>query len=326
MKKYIYIIKNKCNNKVYIGQTNNPKQRWMQHISNSKTKNVFSLIDLAIEEIGVNNFFMEILEETENYDERERFWISRYNSTNPNGYNISIGGASIGQGVDSVVSAIRTREQLFLLMKEIKTTEKTFDVIAKEWGVSPSTISSINIGRYYYCESVKYPLRKKRISENTAALIRKELKENINLSSKEISQKYEIDLSTINEINYGRTYKSEDYTYPIRTGKVYNKLYHFVDDIIKDLSTTEIPMKDLASKYGVTRSQISSINLGRSYRKDNIHYPIRITYEQNKSKISRELEEKIISEILRGEKTCKEISKHFSVKYFVVLDIKNKLT
>ena len=46
MEKYIYIITNDINNKVYIGQSNDPKYRFNQHC---RPNNDNSLIDLAIQ-------------------------------------------------------------------------------------------------------------------------------------------------------------------------------------------------------------------------------------------------------------------------------------
>lgn len=47
-----------------------------------------SLISLAIQEYGVENFTLEILEsDIEDYDEREHYWIEKLNALAPNGYN-----------------------------------------------------------------------------------------------------------------------------------------------------------------------------------------------------------------------------------------------
>lgn len=97
MTKYgrIYIIKNKVNNKVYIGQTTvSIKLRFQNHLSAAKHNKDY-VLGKAIRKYGEENFYIELIEECleEELNEREIYWISFFNSTNNKfGYNISIGG------------------------------------------------------------------------------------------------------------------------------------------------------------------------------------------------------------------------------------------
>ena len=99
----IYKITNKVNNKSYIGQSISIQHRWYQHIHDSRPhKN--SLIHKAIKKYGIDNFSFEVLEEcpTELLNEREKYWINYYNTTDKNiGYNIRIGGENGGEVFDS---------------------------------------------------------------------------------------------------------------------------------------------------------------------------------------------------------------------------------
>ena len=92
---FIYKITNKINNKVYIGQTNRSLEiRWREHKSRAGchyTSHLYS----AMDKYGTDNFDFEKIEEvTERHlDEREKFWISYYDSSNSQkGYNLTIGG------------------------------------------------------------------------------------------------------------------------------------------------------------------------------------------------------------------------------------------
>lgn len=91
---FIYKITNSINNKVYIGKTEkeNPNDRFKQHLCDSGKiyKNIRPLYS-AIKKYGKHNFNFEILEETENASDREKFYIDFYNSYK-NGYNATIGG------------------------------------------------------------------------------------------------------------------------------------------------------------------------------------------------------------------------------------------
>lgn len=91
---YIYVITNKLNNKIYIGQTvNTVEERFNDHCRRNGTA-----IDRAIHKYGRNNFDVETICEAKNIDELnelERYYIKLANSTNPKiGYNLCDGGGN----------------------------------------------------------------------------------------------------------------------------------------------------------------------------------------------------------------------------------------
>lgn len=93
----IYLIKNLSNNKVYIGQSIDIKKRIKDHFWKARCKKDISYnsaLHSAIRKYGEDNFQCEILEicDMNSLDERERYYINKYNSISPNGYNILAGG------------------------------------------------------------------------------------------------------------------------------------------------------------------------------------------------------------------------------------------
>ena len=62
MKKDIYLIKNRINTLVYVGQAINSKERFISHCKPSSAKNNNSIIDKAIPKYGANNFWFEFIE------------------------------------------------------------------------------------------------------------------------------------------------------------------------------------------------------------------------------------------------------------------------
>lgn len=92
----IYKITCLVTNKVYIGQTKQHYlNRFIQHKSHARTGQSHHKLANAFRKYGDNNFIIEILEECDydKLDERERYWIQYYNSTDDNfGYNINLGG------------------------------------------------------------------------------------------------------------------------------------------------------------------------------------------------------------------------------------------
>lgn len=92
---YIYMHKNKINNKIYIGYTyqKKPEKRWKNGSSYKPCAHFYH----AIQKYGWDNFEHIIIEEglfTEKYaGEREDYWINYYDARNPEkGYNINAGG------------------------------------------------------------------------------------------------------------------------------------------------------------------------------------------------------------------------------------------
>lgn len=80
----IYKITNKLNGKSYIGQSIHCGKRFDEHCSGRK-----QFIDETIQLEGKNNFVFELLEECEKsqLSEREDYYIAKYNTMLPNGYN-----------------------------------------------------------------------------------------------------------------------------------------------------------------------------------------------------------------------------------------------
>lgn len=83
----IYVIKNKCNDLMYVGQcTCDIKERLKNHIYDS---NRTIPLHRAMDELGANNFYIELLDIV-NDDIRldtESYYIDKLNTLIPNGYN-----------------------------------------------------------------------------------------------------------------------------------------------------------------------------------------------------------------------------------------------
>lgn len=92
MVKALYKITNLINGKAYIGQSINPRRRFIAHISRANNDSDNSPIHSAIKKYGKDNFKFEILEWSENYNQREKELIIEHNTLSPNGYNVARGG------------------------------------------------------------------------------------------------------------------------------------------------------------------------------------------------------------------------------------------
>ena len=90
---YIYKITNDINQKIYIGKTEfSIEKRFKEHCSDAfKDRNEKRSLYAAMRKYGIENFHIELVEETDNPEERETYWIEYYGSFK-NGYNLTLGG------------------------------------------------------------------------------------------------------------------------------------------------------------------------------------------------------------------------------------------
>ena len=158
----IYKITNLKNNKVYIGQSVNIKERWRCERSRpfqKRSQEYNSPLCRAIRKYSLKNFKFEIIEECsiDELDEREVYYIDMYRSSQEEyGYNLTDGGGgSRGHGR---LTSHEVEEIKYLLQKEKISQLK----IAEKYHVSKDTVSSINTGRFRYDPKLHYPLRRRQ--------------------------------------------------------------------------------------------------------------------------------------------------------------------
>lgn len=90
----IYKITNNINNKAYIGYTTQSFEHRMKQHKNDDIQHD-TLLGRAIAKYGWDNFSCEIIEccdDKENLLELEKYYIKKFNSYKPNGYNMTLGG------------------------------------------------------------------------------------------------------------------------------------------------------------------------------------------------------------------------------------------
>lgn len=220
----IYKITNKINNKAYIGQSIQIKERWGQHKRNSfnpRTHTYEYPLSRAIRKYGLKNFTFEVLElvEKENLTTREQYWIDFYNTLDPNyGYNLEP--AEDAKRGENCNFAVLTNFQVEQIRQLIKETTITFKEIGEMYGVSGSCIEDINKGRRWADDDISYPIRKNTRSlghrgerQNTAILKEIEVleirKRYVNETIPEIYEDYKNRISYTGFKNavYGQTWK-----------------------------------------------------------------------------------------------------------------------
>jgi len=94
---YIYRIINKVTQQTYIGQTTQDLyERWRQH---KKSQSNCRYLKSALNKYGVDNFEFKLI--CIGFDDKlndlEIYYINKYNSAVPNGYNLKLGGNNGGK-------------------------------------------------------------------------------------------------------------------------------------------------------------------------------------------------------------------------------------
>ena len=225
MLKSIYKITNLKNQKIYIGQSKHPIQRFAEH----KYNNSDSLIHRAIVKHGIENFSFEIIEEDiKNYDEREKYWIKYYDCIAPNGYNLTEGGEEppVLKGYDCTFCN-HSYEDVAKIKQLLRETDLSTSEIAEMTGYNDSSaINRINTGLIWHDDNEEYPIRKmimcKSVRDERIAKVQQLLLET-NLTQKEIGKICGVGRTTVTAINNGQNGFREELTYPLRKGRHYNK-------------------------------------------------------------------------------------------------------
>ena len=157
----IYKIENKINHKVYIGQSVNITDRWRNHRSaykDTSDKAYETHLYRSMRKYGIENFNFSIIEEClpSELNERERYWISYYDSFF-NGYNLTLGG-------DGATGGSVNKEKIKGIINDLLNTTLIQRQIAEKWQISEEMVQGINTGRYWKHDR-EYPIRKQKRRE-----------------------------------------------------------------------------------------------------------------------------------------------------------------
>ena len=124
---YIYQIINDINGKIYIGKTeNNIKDRFAEHCRESKTElSAHRPLYRAMNKYGIEHFHIELIEETDEPEIREQFWIEQKGSFH-NGYNATLGGDGAKYiDYDQVICEYATLQNMSEVSKKLGICEDT---------------------------------------------------------------------------------------------------------------------------------------------------------------------------------------------------------
>lgn len=284
------------NGKSYIGLTNDLRRRMIEHLGKDLREHPELPISKAIQKYSIKN--IELIEKIEAENrakmiEQEKYWISYYDTFNnpEKGYNITPGGDGAASGIYNV-SASLNQEQLDIVINLLINSELTYEEIIDKLGITITrdVIRGINSGLHYKQSSLNYPLRKERVkkfgvnnktskfyqNENLLNEIIVALK-NPAISFNEISELYDISLSTLTLINNGKKYVQKELQYPLRPKNANQKRFFSKDEMtyIKKALESKQTMQSIATHLKCDRKVISDINQGKRQPQPDWNYPLK---------------------------------------------------
>lgn len=94
---HIYLLTNKVNGKIYVGQSKDFDQRWRHHKASVRNNKPTQIVHHAMIKYGLDNFIFEVIFSCQTQDDinwAEEYFIKYYDSRNTDkGYNITNGGS-----------------------------------------------------------------------------------------------------------------------------------------------------------------------------------------------------------------------------------------
>lgn len=153
----VYLVTNKVDGSAYVGQTSQPvRLRWGQHCSMGSGTN--TLIKQAIRSFGKQSFDVQVLETSEcpmTISFLETYYIKKYNTLAPNGYNSLLSGniytsmtpevrAKISKALKGRPLALSTRRKMAATRKKKLKPRRKGRVVSEE---TRKKISEANLGK-----------------------------------------------------------------------------------------------------------------------------------------------------------------------------------
>jgi len=145
----IYLITNNLNGKKYVGKSlYSLEKRFAEHC-NDAFRRVTEQRPLyaAMRKYGVENFSISLLEETDDPDEREQYWIHTLD-TYHNGYNATLGGE--GKPLydhDAILARLKEYPHTATVAKEFGCCKDIVYEIAKENDIKTINLSSAKLSK-----------------------------------------------------------------------------------------------------------------------------------------------------------------------------------
>lgn len=210
----VYTATNKINEKQYIGYTTKTlEERKRSHLSKAKSlsgKHYFYLFQQAIRKYGIDNFHWEVLENCNSIEEccnKEIYYINKYNTISPNGYNLTKGGNGGVQSEETKLKISKSLKTYWDNNKNLNSLVKATKKERSEWAKKSWKIKKEKgYAKPFY--------RHKQDSKNKMSLTKNKLNkikwmnvytlETVELSLTDMSKKTGLSIGVFNHLKHGR--------------------------------------------------------------------------------------------------------------------------
>ena len=283
----VYCIRNKINNKRYIGKADNIFDRWCSHIyhlntnchTNPHLQNAWNLYGENMFEFYV----VELCDSSEEAYEREKIWISYYDSY-ANGYNRDLGGA----GSLGYKHTQETKNKMSKLMQErVSNPDYIHPLLGKK--MSKETREKISKSHIGLLKGDKNPMSIKIICVTTMEIFdciaEANKKYHCNLNRRlqngvcATGRQRTNDLKIWMLLNYYKSLTDKE------INEIINKMIYERDFRVICLNTNKIynTPKDAAQDYGILSGGIRSCCEGKTsyYKTDKNGIPLKWSYLKN---------------------------------------------
>ena len=146
---YIYQITNDVNGKIYIGKTERSiQERWREHCKDYlKRDHEKRPLYSAMKKYGIEHFHIEVIEETDTPEERERFWIEQKRSFK-NGYNATLGGDGKKYlDYDLIIATYKEVQSQVETAKIVGCYDDTVKIVLQQNNIPTLSSQEVNIAK-----------------------------------------------------------------------------------------------------------------------------------------------------------------------------------
>ena len=207
----IYLIKNKVNNKKYVGQTINFKKRKRVHLLHLKNNDHHNKhLQNSYNKYGIENFNIKIIENNikrKNLDEKEVYWINYYNTYNGDGYNLTPGGKVL-RGEDNPFYGMQHSKETRIRMK--RNHVDVSGINNPMYGADLNGENNPMYGKKHKEETIKIMKNKKQGIKNPRSKVNQRIADeiyyiykNTDLSFAKVGKIYNLGTTTIGKIVNG---------------------------------------------------------------------------------------------------------------------------
>lgn len=147
---YVYKITNDVNQKIYVGKTQfSIEKRFGEHCRDSqKQTEEHRPLYAAMRKYGIEHFHIELLEETDSPEERERYWIEELGSFKY-GYNATLGGDGKPYiDYDVIIATYQKVQNATEVAKQLNINDSSVRSILKSRNISLRDSSDIMREKY----------------------------------------------------------------------------------------------------------------------------------------------------------------------------------